>query len=428
MKQRRQHRARLYAHVDSSGSDGMSSDSEARIGERILFVSKIDFRLPRDGGTLRAAAAVNVLRDAGFVVDAFAVRGDTALPRPAPAWWARLRVLISALATLSPSVLKWYSPVAVDRVVAAARHRPDLFLISFSQLAPYRRAFGGPVAFDLHNVEADIIGNYAKVAKGLLRLAASLDALFLRRLEAKIPRWADGVTAVSDNDADVFERLSGVRPAVASNGVSGDAFSLAAQIVGEPPEIVFVAHLGWRPNIDGAQWLVTAVWPHVRGALPGALLRLVGRSPAPEVLGLASHDVLIDGDVESVLPYLARARVSTAPLLAAGGTRLKIIEGLATGTPVVATRLGALGLEALVDRTFFVIADDPKVFADEIVRLAAQRTCPDVVRDSVRQYSWAEALSPLVDEVCRAIRTVASSRGSVSRRGALGLGRPRGGK
>jgi glycosyltransferase involved in cell wall biosynthesis len=380
-------------------------------GEKILFVSKVDFTAPRDGGTLRAAAVVDVLRQSGFEVDAFAIRGEERVAAVPRAWGARVRVLLSVIATLSPSVLKWYSPRAVDRVVDYARRAPSIFVISFSQLAPYRHAFRGPVFFELHNVEADIIGNYAKVAKGVVRVAAALDAWRLRRLEARIPRWADGLTVVSDNDADVFERLSGVRATVASNGVSDEAFAIQKQAT-SPAEVVFIAHLGWRPNIDAAQWIAGAVWPHVRELLPGAVLRLVGRSPASEVRALATTDVLVDGDVASVSPFLARATVGTAPLLAAGGTRLKIIESLASGTPLVATRLGALGLEHLADERFLSIADDPRAFAEQIVRLASTPGNPDLIRGAVGEYRWIEALAPLVAAVREVIagrETTASS-------------------
>jgi glycosyltransferase involved in cell wall biosynthesis len=208
------------------------------------------------------------------------------------------------------------------------------------------------------------------------------------------------VTVVSDNDADVFERLSGIRPTVASNGVSDEAFALPKD-TSSTVEVVFIAHLGWRPNIDAAQWMAMSVWPYVREALPDAVLRLIGRSPSPEVRRLAAADIVVDGDVDSVLPFLARARIATAPLLAAGGTRLKIIEALATGTPVVATGLGALGLEHLVDETYFVIADDPAVFAAEVVRLSTGSAAPVTIRASVRSYGWTEALEPLVAEVRR---------------------------
>ena len=183
----------------------------------------------------------------------------------------------------------------------------------------------------------------------------------------------------------------------APNGVSESAFDVVRTTTATPA-VVFIGHLGWRPNVDAAHWLVRSVWPAVTRRRPTAELQLIGRSPAKSLLKYDGIDgISVHPDVPSTLPYLGAAAVATAPLRAAGGTRLKILEAMATGTPVVATSLGALGLEHLVRRRAMAIADDPDDFAESLVRSIESRSDPEFVRQLVDPYRWRLALQPLVD-------------------------------
>ena len=167
--------------------------------------------------------------------------------------------------------------------------------------------------------------------------------------------------------------------------------------------MVFVAQLGWKPNVDGALWLGRKVWPLVRAARPDARLLLVGRQPAPAVRDLAGPDIDVTGTVPDVQPFLAQARCTLAPLLAGGGSRLKILESLAAGRPVVSTRVGAEGLDDVVAHGI-VVADNPRSFADAVVALLddanrAERLGKEGHDRVVARYTWDKTLAPLLDAV-----------------------------
>jgi glycosyltransferase involved in cell wall biosynthesis len=95
------------------------------------------------------------------------------------------------------------------------------------------------------------------------------------------------------------------------------------------------------------------------------------------------------------MPFVARARVATAPLLAAGGTRFKILEALSCGTPVVATALGALGLEE-IGSPALEIHDSPDDFAATVVKMLDQEFDRDDIRGRVEPYRWPSALVGLI--------------------------------
>ncbi len=383
----------------------MEHNDHPAVGRRVLLLTKTDFEDPRDGGSLRVAALVRMLTDAGFVVDAHVVRARPGASRPsagrrARAWGALLRVLVSFLRARSVSALTWFSPRVVREVRSGtSEHRYDLTILEFTQLLGYLPVVPRPVLVDMHNVESELMANYAgSAASPLKRLAARYEASALRRMEALLPRRVDAVATVSRRDADTLRGLAGARAGgadvlVAPNGVSDEAFSTSGP---RDRTVVFVAHLGWRPNVDAAEWLVGQVWPHVRALDPGLRLQLVGRSPAASVQALRGPTVEVHGDVPTVLPFVTSACVATAPLLAAGGTRLKILEALACGTPVVATPLGALGLESL-EGPHLRLAASAEDFARAVVDLAQQGAAREPVRATVEPYRWRNVLRPLVD-------------------------------
>jgi glycosyltransferase involved in cell wall biosynthesis len=164
---------------------------------------------------------------------------------------------------------------------------------------------------------------------------------------------------------------------------------------------VFIALMGWTPNADAATWLATDVWPLVVAQLPGAILQLVGRDPSPVVRALAGPGVKVTGTVPQILPYLKGAAVALAPLRMGGGSRLKVLEALSSGRPVVATSVGVEGLEDLVGHGV-VVGDSPAELARGIVDLLSDPMRAEELgaagRSAVRQrYLWDVTLSGLLD-------------------------------
>ncbi|MGV0835530.1 glycosyltransferase [Mycolicibacterium thermoresistibile] len=382
---------------------------------RVLVITKTAFDNPTDGGTLRVSAVATQLQQAGFDVDAVAVRAAdgrrhrTPTPTVAAAvtdrnWWSAATVTARAVVRVgSVSVARWYSPATGARIASLlSRHRYAAVVLEHSQLLIYRDLLcGTPVILDMHNVEHELLANYAKSARTRwARALATYEAARMRKLERRARILTDAVVTVSPRDAAAVQRSAGAAKVVtAPNGVSDRAFTVD-RAAADFPTIVFIAHLGWKPNIDGAHWLVREVWPVVRRRCPTARLQLIGKAPAASVRSHHGIDgITVHPDVPSTLPYLGRAAVATAPLLAAGGTRLKILESLATGTPVVATSLGAMGLEHLVGDGGLVIEDDAGRYAAALLRLLDRPADPAAVGRRVEGYRWHRTLAPLVDVV-----------------------------
>ena len=219
----------------------------------------------------------------------------------------------------------------------------------------------------------------------------------LRRYEAQVCRRADRVLAVSEADAAALRKLvPGLGVVVVPNGVDTLAYrpeaSNAAPQVSERA-LVFTGTMDFRPNVDAVLWFARKVLPGVQAEVPEAHFFVVGQRPHRWLDGLRGDPaVTLTGWVEDARPYIAQAAVYVAPLRIGGGTRLKLLEAMATGKPVVATRLGAEGYPVTHGREL-LLADTAVDFAAAVVALlrAPERRAElgRVARAFVEQhYDW----------------------------------------
>ena len=129
------------------------------------------------------------------------------------------------------------------------------------------------------------------------------------------------------------------------------------------PEIIFIAGFGHPPNEDAAIWLVTEVLPLIRAEVPDAQLSIIGSNPTERVRALVGEGVVMFANVSDSELRAAydRARVAVVPLRCGAGVKLKVVEALRAGVPLVTTPVGAQGLPGLSQ--VVAVEDDAARFA-----------------------------------------------------------------
>ncbi len=200
---------------------------------------------------------------------------------------------------------------------------------------------------DWHNIESELMQRFAENTLSTPRsVYARVTAGQLRKLESELLTGCFGHLVCSDRERN---KLALIRPnarlVVAENGVDTERFRPEAEAASVRDRLVFVGQMSYHANMDAAQWFVREVWPVVRGRYPNLKLSLVGSDPPALVRALAKPgEIEVTGTVPDVLPYYQDAFASIVPLQTGGGTRLKILEAMAAGTPVISTAAGAEGL------------------------------------------------------------------------------------
>jgi glycosyltransferase involved in cell wall biosynthesis len=288
----------------------------------------------------------------------------------------------------------------------AASGRVDLWQCEWTPYADILAACPGARSLIIaHNVESLIWQRYHETeANPLKRWYIKHQWQKYERFEARACSAASRVAAVSAEDAAIFRSRFGVpRIDVVENGVDTQTFTPN----GASPEeglILFLGSLDWRPNLDAVDLLLDRVFPEVRDQYPGARLEIVGRNPPDSLVrrvrGMGG--VTLYANVADVRPHLARCSVMAVPLRIGGGSRLKILEALAMGVPVVSTAVGAEGL-ALQSGLHLATVDGVDAMAPAIAECfrrpeAAKCMAAEGRRVVLERYDW-DALADKLEQV-----------------------------
>lgn len=201
----------------------------------------------------------------------------------------------------------------------------------------------------------------------LRRFLQRRDVRGLGRAERRIAQQWSAVSVANADDARQLASDAGVPVHTVPNVVDRPLLP----IVERPARrLLFVGHLGYRPNVAGLIAFLDDAWPRVRAALPDVVLDVVGMYPDRGLVErLATAGVRLHANVPAVEPYYRDCDIVIAPILFGSGTRIKILEAMAYGRPVVSTSLGADGLGAVSGRDL-LLADTMADFAAAIVRMA----------------------------------------------------------
>jgi sugar transferase (PEP-CTERM/EpsH1 system associated) len=233
------------------------------------------------------------------------------------------------------------------------------------------------VICDWHNIESELMRQYSQREPNLLRRAyAGKTARLMSEFERRATREFDAHVVVSERDAERLRDLnSDARVFVIENGVDTEYYSdaqieKAAGARRDAPgknRIVFVGSMDYHANIEGVVNFAREVWPNLRARQPKLVFTIVGRYPSREVRELArTPGIEVTGRVDDVRPFYRKAVAAIVPLNVGGGSRLKILEAMAAGVPVVSTTLGAEGLDMRHGENI-LIADTNEQLVEAIV-------------------------------------------------------------
>lgn len=254
-----------------------------------------------------------------------------------------------------------------------------------------------PGALDLTDALSTFIRRSLPMRAGALAKVYGLAEYFrLKRWEASAARAFDLTWLASEPDRKAIESLTTeANLRVLPNGVDTLEFSPdhAHEVSDAEPEIVFHGNMRYAPNVDSILHFFRDAFPVIRAKVPSARLTIVGKTPPREVSALGRDPgVSVTGFVPDIRPYLARASVVIAPIRYAAGTRVKILEAMAMAKPVVATTVGAEGLE-VTPGADILLADSPAAFAAAVVSLLTNPDLRRQIGDKARalvegQYRW----------------------------------------
>ncbi len=262
--------------------------------------------------------------------------------------------------------------------------------LNMAQYAPV--GMGLKRVIDMHNVESEIMRRYAEKASDPFKvLYSKMTAKKLAKYERDVISDFDLCFAVSARDADYMREFCS-NTVVVDNGVDLDTFLLREDTVTEP-RLVYTGWMKYHANNDAAKYFCDEIFPAIKKDKPEVTVDIVGKEPSDEVLRLSKlAGVNVTGAVPDIRPYINAASVYIVPLRVGGGTRLKILEAMAIGIPIVSTSIGCEGI-GLTHGKDILIADTADEFARQTLRLlddsSLRRHLSANARELVQErFSW----------------------------------------
>jgi glycosyltransferase involved in cell wall biosynthesis len=329
--------------------------------------------------------------------------------------WRSLLNSAAAVPSRKPlqSVYSWQRDMALQVAQRASQNEFDIVHVEHLRGSRYGRFLKSrfpslPVVWD----SVDCISHLFQQAANHSR---SFFGIFMTRFELTRTRQTEGdlagrfdhvlVTSPSDRNALLGLVPLGKSPSEISvllNGVDFHYFQPNPEVERQAETIVFSGKMSYHANISMVKYLVDEIMPRIWKLRPATRLYIVGKDPSPAIRQLGQNPLItVTGTVDDIRPFLWRATVSVVPLLYGVGIQNKILEAMATGTPVVTTCRALSALQAQPGKDLLA-SDDPDRFSEAVLQLIADRSLQHRIGEAaltyVRTYhNWTSIASQLLN-------------------------------
>lgn len=404
---------------------------------KILYVCHRFPFPPKRGGKIRPFNMIRHLAQNHEVTVASLVRSETEAaegegiaPHCARFVMARVRDpvqslrMVARLPRSTPSSMGFFYSASLRRKIAQLLRdeRYDLIFVHCSSVAQYvADVTDTPKILDFGDMDSQKWLEYAHYKRFPLSAGYWLEGMKLQRAERRLATRFDLCTTTTRAEWETLESYgTGVATDWFPNGVDASYFSPSEEPY-DPGTISFIGRMDYYPNQECMFDFCANTLPLLRAARPGVKLLIVGADPSPAVRRLGElPGVTVTGSVPDVRPYVRRSAAMVAPLNIARGTQNKILEAMAMGVPVVASKVASGGIDAVPD-AHLLVADSPQQYAQALLRImddpqerarlsAAGREC------MLTRHDWTNSMRRLDTIIQRCLdrrqSIIGSARGS----------------
>lgn len=270
---------------------------------------------------------------------------------------------------------------------------------------------------DSHNVEYDNFRRMARVKNPLKKVFYHLESYKFYKEETAACMQQNALFVTSERDISIFDQsVPSVPKYLVPNGVDEEYF-YPTKTIPKPHSLVFVGMMKYVPNYDGINFFLDEIFPKIVARFPDTTITIVGKNAPQSITRRANKNIIITGFVDDTRPYMHEASVYVVPLRMGGGTRLKIMETLASKIPLVTTSIGCEGID-IEHNKHALIADKPEDFANAVIELFENKDLGKNLTEAgyelvINKYRWKSICREMdrAYEELSGIRTDPSSEG-----------------
>jgi len=291
--------------------------------------------------------------------------------------FGKLRLALSSLLSRLPYSIRWLTSDSYKMALTEmlSNNVYDVIWFDTISLSQYRddpKAGHALTVLNHHNIESDMMFRRAKKENNLLKKAYYyLESYKLRAYEKReVGNYTINVTC-SELDSLRLNSISpGVTTQVVPNGVDTTFFTANSDVTPDPNYLLFIGGMSWYPNRDAMLYFAKEIWPLLKKKVPHIHMHVVGEMPAEEMTELAKNDdnYHVYGFVDDIKSIFYKAGIYVCPISDGGGTKLKILDALAMGKPIVANEIACEGI-GVVEGKNVLFAETPEEYVDKINKL-----------------------------------------------------------
>lgn len=280
----------------------------------------------------------------------------------------------------------------------------DLVWINFLFMANFllKMNIKVPVVLDQHEADELVWKRYIREGNLLQKFFSFINLKKVQFLQKRVFKKINALFCVSKKEAEFMESRvpSSTKVRIVPNGVDTDFFKFRLEDKSEPI-ILFLGAMCVKRNVYAVLWFVKKIFPQIKKVVPTAQFWIAGSKPGKEIFSLEKiSGIKVIGTVEDVRLYYEKAKVFVAPFRFGEGTRLKLLEVMAMGIPIVSTREGCQGID-VIDGKHILIAIDKDEFAKKVIELLFHPEKSKVLAEAARllvaqKYNWKAIVDALV--------------------------------
>jgi glycosyltransferase involved in cell wall biosynthesis len=272
-------------------------------------------------------------------------------------------------------VSRFYFAEFEDKLVdTLSKYSFDIIQIEGVFMAVYidtiRRYSKAKIVLRAHNVEHKIWERHlSNSKKSVLNGYLSLQNKRLKKFEQDTLNKIDAVVPITDHDKLLFEQM-GFKKNIFTciTGVDVAQYQSKQNVQVKPKTVFYFGSMDWMPNQEAVRWFLENCWEKISKAVPDAKFIIAGRGMPQSFLQLNLPNVLVIENVKDSKTFFEQYQIMAVPLLSGSGLRIKIIEGMAYGKPIVSTSIGAEGIYC-DPKNDIIIADTPENFSAVVIEL-----------------------------------------------------------
>ncbi len=267
--------------------------------------------------------------------------------------------------------------------------KPDVVILESLFVAPYyriiRKHAQAKLVYRAHNIEYKLWKQRIKQEKQLLRRAVLKNMVTkLKHAEIDFIQRVDATLAITSNDAKRIKKLTTNPIKIIPFGITPGHVNAATHDT-RPKKVLFLGALDWQPNIVGLTWFIENCWAKIHQNYPNWEFDLAGRNATSYFKELSVAGINYLGEIENTSKFYHAGAIFIIPLFTGGGMRIKAIESIAHGTPIVSTKKGMEGIAVKKNKSFLQ-ANDAKSFIKQVSRLIAD----EELRNRIAHHSLHE--------------------------------------